>query len=102
MMASLYQSSSWSSEVTGSSASSMDDKTFMARPSRQTAKQQRGVARRIDPQPDAAPVQRIALAGQQVLDRGDVAPVAGHADLDIAGRKPEFMHGRRQRGPGHH
>ena len=40
---------------------------------------------------------RVAFAGEEVLDRGDVAAVAGHADLDIAERKPEFMHVARQR-----
>ena len=69
-------------------------------PSRQTAKQQGGIAHRIDPQPDAAPFERIALAGEEVLERRDVAAVVGHADLDIAERQPEFVHVARQRDGG--
>ena len=39
----------------------------------------------------------IAFAGDQVFDRGDVAAIVGHADLDIAEREPEFVHVARQR-----
>src|SRR3954462_4384922 len=96
MIASLYQSSSPSSVVTGSSVASMDDRRFIA-PSRQTAKEQGGVAERIDAQMNAAPLDRRALAGDQVLDRGDVAALAPDTDLNVAQRKPEFMHVARQR-----
>src|ERR1700730_19015477 len=67
------------------------------RPSRQAAKEQSGIAHRIDPEPEAAPLDGVALAGDQVLDRGDVSAIAGHADLDIAEREPEFVHVARQR-----
>src|ERR1700692_2491069 len=100
MMASLYQSSSPSSEVTGSSVSSIDDSRFMARASRQAAKEQGGIAHRIDPQAEPAPFERVAFAGDHVLDRGDVTAIAGHADLDIAERQPEFVHLARQRDGG--
>src|SRR6202165_5718053 len=96
MMASLYQSWSRWRSATGNSFSSMDGIRFME-PSSQTAKQQRGIAHRVDPQPNAAPLDRVSLAGDQVLDRGDVAAIAGAADLDVAERKPEFVHLARQR-----
>src|SRR6266480_2307383 len=102
MMASLYQSSSRSRSVTGNSFSSMDDIRFIGGPSRQAAKEQRGVARWIDPQANAAPLYRGSLAGNQVLDRGDVAAVVRQADLNIAERKPEFVHVARQRNGRHH
>src|SRR6202171_789031 len=76
MMASLYQSWSRWRSATGNSFSSMDGIRFMEASS-QTAKQQRGIAHRVDPQPHAAPL----------------AP----ADLDVAERKPEFVHLARQR-----
>src|SRR6185437_12995209 len=66
-------------------------------PSRQTAKQQRGIAHRIDPQADAAPLDRVPLAGDQVLDGRDVAAVVRQADLNVAERKPELMRLARQR-----
>ncbi len=43
---------------------------------------------------------RIAFAGHQVFHRGDVAAIVGHADLDIAQRRPEFMDVARQRDGG--
>src|SRR6266478_7665101 len=65
--------------------------------SRQAAKQKGGIARRIDPQSNAAPFDGIALAGDQVLNRGDVAAIAARPELDVAKRKPEFVHLARQR-----
>src|ERR1019366_3116539 len=95
-MASLYQSSLPPRSVTGNSFSSMDGIRFME-PSRQTAKEQSGIAHRIDPQTNAAPLDRVAFARAQIFERGDRAAIAGHADLDIAERKPEFVHLARQR-----
>src|SRR5260370_9220492 len=91
MMASLYQSSSPSRSVTGNSFSSIDGMRFMG-PSRQTAKQQRGIAHRVDPQANAAPLERVSLAGDQVLNRGDMAAFSADEDLDVDERKPESMH----------
>src|SRR5258706_1387197 len=65
--------------------------------SRQAAKQVGGIAQRIDPQSNAAPLDGIALARDQVLNRGDVAAVAAGPELDVAKRKPEFVHLARQR-----
>src|SRR6266403_3215170 len=65
--------------------------------SRQAAKQVGGIAHRIDPQSNAAPLDGIALARDQVLNRGDVAAVAAGPELDVAKRKPEFVHLARQR-----
>src|ERR1700674_1477461 len=96
MMASLYQSSSPSRAVTGSSVASMDDSRFME-PSRQAAEEQGGIAHRIDPQSNAAPLHGISFASDQVFNRGDVAALAADADLDVAKRKPEFVHLARQR-----
>src|ERR1700675_3350113 len=95
MMASLYQSWSRWRSATGSSFSSIDDMRFMG-PSRQTAKEQRGIAHRVDPQANTAPLHGVSLAGDQVLNRGDVAAIASGADLDVAERKPEFVHLARQ------
>src|SRR3984893_797861 len=67
------------------------------RPSRQAAKEQSGVAQGIDPQTAAAPLDGVALAGDQVLDRGHLTAIARHANLDIAERQPEFVHVARQR-----
>src|SRR5664280_2195987 len=96
-MASLYQSSLLPGSVTGNSFSSMDGIRFME-PSRQTAKEQGGIAHRVDPQANAAPLDGVSFAGDQVLERGELAAIARHADLDIAERKPEFVHLARQRG----
>src|SRR5450755_5150291 len=100
MMASLYQSSSPPRSVTGNSFSSIDGMRFMG-PSRQTAKQQRGIAHRVDPQANAAPLERESLAGDQVLDGGDMAAFSADEDLDVGERKPEFMHIARQRDDTH-
>src|ERR1700731_4416487 len=65
--------------------------------SRQTAKEQCGITRRINPQADAAPLDGIAFAGDQILHCRDVTALAGNAYLDIAKRKPELMRLARQR-----
>src|SRR5712664_3325994 len=70
------------------------------RPSRQTAKQQRGIAHRVDPQANAAPFHGVALAGDQVLDRSDGAAIAGDAYLDVAEQEPEYVRLARQRDGG--
>src|ERR1700682_4530350 len=67
------------------------------RPSRQTAKQHGGIAHRIDAQTNAAPLDGIAFAGDQIFQRGDRAAIAGHADLDVAEREPEFVYLARER-----
>src|SRR3569833_2277052 len=96
MMASLYQSSSPSSAVTGSSLASIDDNRFML-PSRETAEQQRRVALRIDTNPNPAPFESIAFAGNQVFDRHHIAKVGGRTGLYNAQRKPEFERVARER-----
>ncbi len=53
--------------------------------------------RRIDPQPDAAPFDGRSLAGEEIFNRGDMTPLAGCPDLNVAERKPEFMRVARQR-----
>src|SRR5258705_12214952 len=65
--------------------------------SRQAAKQVDGIADRIDPQSNAAPLDGIAFASDQVLNRGDVAAIPAGPELDVAKRKPEFVHLARQR-----
>src|ERR1700677_612805 len=98
MTASLYQSPSLSrTAATGDSSASMEGIRFITGPSRQAAKEHGGIARRVYPQPNAAPFDRIPLAGDQVFDGGDVAALAAVADLDIAERKPEFVRLARQR-----
>ena len=67
------------------------------RHSSQTTEQQRGIAHRIDPQANATPLDRVALAGQEILECRDLAAVVGHADLNTAERQPEFVHVARQR-----
>src|SRR6476619_5307073 len=86
MIASLNQSSSLSSWV----ATLMSGATLTVQPSREAAKQQGGVAVLIDTQPDAAPFERIPLAGDQVFDRFDATLVVRRADLELAEMKPEF------------
>src|SRR3954454_13819507 len=86
MIACLNQSeslSTWGSTL-------MSGATFTVRPSRDAAKQQGGVAVLIDTQPDAAPFERVPLAGDQVLDRFDAMPVIRRADLELAEMKPEL------------
>src|SRR4051812_20574876 len=86
MIASLNQSSSlstWGSTL-------MSGATFTVRLSREAAKQQGGVTVLIDTQPDAAPFERVPLAGDQVLDRFYAMPVIRRADLELAEMKPEF------------
>lgn len=58
---------------------------------RQAAEEQSGIAHRIDPQMNAAPVERMPFAGDEVFYRGDVATVAGRPDLDIGKRQPDFV-----------
>src|ERR1700757_1759170 len=89
MMASLYQSSSPSRSVTGSSWVSIDDKTFMARPLRQAAEENGGIAVRLDPHAQAAPVEHRSRATDKVLDRGNMPPLAADVDLRIADRQPD-------------
>src|ERR1700682_468016 len=67
------------------------------RASRTATEEQSGIAPRIDPQADTAPFDGIAFTGHQVFNRGDVAAIAGHADLDVAERQPEFVDVARQR-----
>src|SRR4051812_5768825 len=66
-------------------------------PSRQATEQHSGVAHRIDPQPDAAPFDRIAFAGDQVFDGRDLEALTAGIDLDVAKRQPEFMDVARER-----
>src|SRR3954452_19230073 len=66
-------------------------------PSRQAAEQQCGIARRVDPEADAAPFDRIALARDEVFHRRDGAALVAGADLDVAKRQPEFVDVARQR-----
>ena len=61
MMASLNHSSS--SVSVACDLRSIGTSRSWRDPLRQTAKQQRGIARRIDAQPDAAPLDRMTLAG---------------------------------------
>src|ERR1700744_6793171 len=101
-MASLYHNSSWSRiAATGDSSASMDGIRFMAVTSRQAAEEQGGIAHRVDPQPNAAPFDRISFAGNEVLDGGHVTALAGRADLNVAERQPEFVRIARQ-GDGTH
>src|SRR5260370_35080608 len=95
-MASLYQSSSAVS-VAVSSLVSIDDSTFMAAASRQAAEQHRGIACRVDPQADAAPLDRVALPGDEGLHRRDIPAVVAGAGLDGAERQPQFRYGPRKR-----
>src|SRR3954447_15269894 len=86
MIASLNQSSSlstWGSTL-------ISGATFTVRPSREAAKQQGGVAVLIDTQPDAAPFERMPLAGDQVFDRFDATSVVRRADLEFSKMNPEF------------
>jgi hypothetical protein len=57
-------------------------------PSRETAEQQRRVAHGIDMQANAAPFERIAFTGNQVLKRDHMPPIPWHTYLNIAKRKP--------------
>src|SRR4051812_21986572 len=86
MIASLNQSSSlsiWDSTL-------ISGATFTVRPSREAAKQQGRVAILIDTQANAAPFERVPLAGDQVFDRFDATSVIRRADLELAEMKPEF------------
>src|SRR6516162_10382622 len=86
MIASLNQSSSLSSL----GAALMSVTTSMARPSREAAEQQGGILLLIDAQTDAAPLEDVPFAGDQIFDGFD-APARGRwADLDIAEMKPEL------------
>src|SRR6185312_12606826 len=97
MTASLYQSSSLSRTAgADNSSASMDGIRFMTVPSRQAAKEQSGIAHRVYPEPNAAPFERISLAGDQVFNGGDVAALAGDTDLNVAERKPESVRVARQ------
>src|SRR5215475_1901366 len=100
MIASLNQSSSLSSLA----AAPMSVTTSMARPSREAAEQQGGILLLIDAQTDAAPLEDVPFAGDQIFNGFD-APARGRwADLDIAEMKPELARsGLCQRhGDGHH
>src|SRR3977135_3466229 len=66
-------------------------------PSRQATEQQSRVAHRIDPQPDAAPFDRIAFAGDKFVAARDLAAFTAGIDLGVAERQPEFVHVARQR-----
>src|SRR3954471_15296615 len=70
--------------------------------SRQAAKEKGRGARGIDPQVEAAPFDRTPLAGDQVLDRGDVLALAADVDLEFADRKPELVRVARQGDRGNH
>src|SRR5262244_2499696 len=86
MIASLNQSSSLSSL----GAALMSVTTSMARPSREAAEQQGGILQLIDAQTDAAPLEDVPFAGDQIFNGFD-APARGRwADLDIAEMKPEL------------
>src|SRR6516225_3807575 len=86
MIASLNQSSSLSSL----GAALMSVTTSMARPSREAAEQQGGILLLIDAQTDAAPLEDVPFAGDQIFDGFD-APARGRwADLDLAEMKPEL------------
>src|SRR6476620_8063025 len=86
MIASLNQSSSLST----CPSTLISGTKFTVRPSRDAAKQQGGVLVLIDTQPDAAPFERMPLAGDQIFDRSDATPIVRRADLELAEMKPEF------------
>src|SRR6516165_2118054 len=86
MIASLNQSSSLSSL----GAALMSVATSMARPSREAAEQQGGILLLIDAQTDAAPLEDVPFAGDQIFDGFDVPARGRWADLDIAEMKPEL------------
>src|SRR4051812_42043236 len=86
MIASLNQSSSLST----CDSTLISGATFTVRPSREAAKQQGGVKVLIDTQSDAAPFERMSLAGDQVFDRFDAMSVVRRADLEFAEMNPEF------------
>src|SRR5262245_64829874 len=84
MIASLNQSSSLSSLA----AALMSVTTSMARPSREAAEQQGGILQLIDAQTDAAPLEDVPLAGDQIFDGFDAPARCRWADLDIVEMKP--------------
>src|SRR5262252_6210180 len=86
MIASLNQSSSLSSLA----AALMSVTTSMARPSREAAEQQGGILQLIDAQTDAAPLEDVPLAGDQIFDGFDAPARDRWADLDIAEMEPEL------------
>src|SRR6516225_4791454 len=86
MIASLNQSSSLSSLA----AALMSVITSMARPSREAAEQQGGILLLIDAQTDAAPLEDVPFAGDQIFNGFDAAARSRWADLDIAEMKPEL------------
>src|SRR6516225_2049569 len=86
MIASLNQSSSLSSLA----AALMSVITSMARPSREAAEQQGGILLLIDAQTDAAPLEDVPFAGDQIFNDFDAAARSRWADLDIAEMKPEL------------
>src|SRR5258707_14414680 len=67
------------------------------RPSRQAAKEQSGITDRVDPQVNAAPLDRGSFAGDQILNGGDMTAFAAAPDLNVDERKPELMYVARQR-----
>src|SRR6478736_9784492 len=96
MIASLYQSLSAVS-VAVSSLVSIDDSKFMGAASRQAAEQYRRIPSRVDPYADAAPLERVTLAGDEVFHGRDVAAFTVDPDLDVAERQPDFVDVARQR-----
>ncbi len=72
-------------------------KLIHARHSSDAAEQQRRIAQRIDAKVDAAPFDRTALAGDQVLERQWRATAVRRLGLDPGQRQPEFLHVARQR-----
>src|SRR5262245_40893788 len=86
MIASLNQSSSLSSF----GAALMSVTTSMARPSREAAEQQGGIPLLIDAQTDAAPLEAVPFAADQIFNGFDAPAWARWTDRDIAEMKPEL------------
>src|SRR5688500_2717244 len=84
MIASLNHCSSSASCV----QTLMSGMTFTA--GSHATEQQRRVVLRIDAQPHATPLERVALATHQVFDRCDAAALVGRPNLDIAEMEPEL------------
>src|SRR5437016_8187163 len=86
MIASLNHSSSASS--LGSAL--MSGATFTVRPSRQATEEHSRVLLLIDAQASAAPLDRVLLAGDQVLNGFDAALRTRRADFDVTEMEPKL------------
>src|ERR1700754_2040608 len=98
-MASLYHSGSLSAAAAFACEDvrfETCDITFMACFSREASEQDSGIARRINLEAQAAPFDRVAFPGHDILNGRDLSPVAGRANLGVADRKPHVMSVRRQ------